>query len=540
MRINLIAVLFVFLLSVFSSHVLRGDDFIHKISHYEMNPQWPVVYPDANSLARAMADYDSPEAFMAELRDAMRACPETNPVLHRAAWEFARYQCRRLPFTEKDYQYFIACSKMEKVYYERNTSIECLAAAKREEILPVLRQWLDSEHTREVISALKKLGEYGDALPEPDIDRVIQRLSDLREDAYLEKCDGRIYNDGDWFIAYYAMKAVQNIGPRAARAYDAIIENLVDKTYFSDIYDETKFAAFLEKIGDPELTPDGFWKLMDDAGLRPTRKFSDHENFIYTITYQQTQGKEAGKDANEKPMGYSPETEASVAKALAGGTKYETYDAEKISGHTPREKIHCWFNTNPAVGGALLKIDPNDRRGQFLLMQTMLVKYEITNTGEPLKRVDNLWCLNDSRVFLPIIDLLLRHPEMIAKEENNERFLRMPGDPPVEDDKSGMTDEERINAARLGGLLDVLFIALEGDLTEAECLRYAKQYLDLPQNAEMYSLDDPVCALVEHQQKHRVALDALMKSRMAAAPEDSAAYCRAEVYLEEAEAASQP
>lgn len=463
---------------------LAGSDVIYHISNYKRMPQWPIVYADERGLAEAVAAYGSPEALMHELREAMRAKPEGNGAVHRAVWRFVHEQRHRLPFTEEDFEYFATWAGFERICYERNTSIACLAAGQREEALPVLRRMLEDDDAAEALAALEMASDYGPWLPEEDIDRVIVLLYDTRDiPAFLG--GGRLYHPGDWFLAFHAMQTLAKVGPPAERARDVILEQLI---HF-DNYDAAKFAAFLEKISDPELTPETFWRLVDETGLKVKREYSEHENFIRRLTKREQFPGEA------RPL-------------------------------EPREEIKRDIGEGYHPALALLALAPDDPRGLFLLLEHMFSRYEITNTGLPMQFVDGTF-LSRNRAFLPIIDLLLRHPEMVNTYLADQYFLRMPGDP-----KESWHHDTDLEEVKQIAVETVLSAAFECDLTEAECLRYVGIYLDMPE--EVFSFDLAIL-LAEHQQMHRAALVALMKTRMAAEDEDSPAFRRAEEYLREVE-----
>ncbi len=216
---------------------------------------------------------------------------------------------------------------------------------------------------------------------------------------------------------------------------------------------------------------------------------------------------------------------------MTGLSKYGLWGPEKEENYVPmREQLKRWYTYDSITGQTLLKIKPDDHRGLLLLLKTMLVRHEITNTGKPIMRITDWWNLSASRAFLPIIDLLIRHPEMIDNETFNEPFLRMLGTP-ADPQRWYEEEPEALESERQAAISEMLRTALTcDDLTEAECLRYAQAYLDLPEDVWWYPSQNDL--LVEHQQKHRAALVALMKARMAAAPEDSAAYGCAEAFLE--------
>lgn len=280
-------------------------------------PHRMLVY-NPEKVAEIIARYDSPDAFMDELSAAWLS---DDRDLQWYSLLFAGKHIARLPMRQADFDTLVRMVREKAANWPQ--AVEALAGSGREEFLPIFRSLVaEKGYVRLGVDAL---AHYAEKLTPEDVTLLKKTL--LVPETYIDYGTYMQIDDGDAYVqrpvGYKTLDLLEKLGA----ADEATLLSLLEKEAVAG-YDDAKFTHFLAEIAKPGVKLADFKRLADEAGLRPkTHKAEPELNFD---SYH-------GQD--------SPIDEAWVRN---------------------------YFTYSPRVAEKLLELKPDDRRGQFLLVQSLL------------------------------------------------------------------------------------------------------------------------------------------------------------------------
>lgn len=456
------------------------DEFTKKITvieeyspHSGAYSPWRRIIEGEKELYELFRSYPSPDDFMRELRAAWRS--ENENVRH-FSMKFIEYHSRRFEYllTEEDYRFFLQLLWDEPESSEADSAHGCLYNVPRKELLPIYREWLKSEDVSRRISAINGLSLFGEKLSDADAALLIAQLADRNTAQYAMSMD----MIGNQPVVVWVLESLQELGEKSLPAKKIILETLVEEESLAN-YDEEKFRRFLEKIREPGLIPEDFTKLVAEAGMRA-------RDVYYTEEEAEALWAENKFDAEDAEM-----------PMFGGGDENEDGEVCEyvLPQHTDAD-LRNWLGNDTVLGETLLKISPDDPLGLFLLLQSRLQE---TTDGQ-IRIADRFYYLGGKRELLPILSLVIRHPEVATT------YISY-----------GETEEE----AKLKTVIDACAAAMECELTAEECVFYLretqKSLLSESDDSERYlSLTDFLFReLMSNQRKHFEVLKPILREMTA-------------------------